>query len=103
MNLTRHHKQILIALTALLCGKPKPGWFYRTEIGHAIWGNGNGVNPRIMQKLWNAGLVEPRSEAAAHLVLNRECRCGCDQWCVTSKGMETVKGINVHFAKPEAP
>lgn len=106
MNQTAPQKRALAALYLLVREWPPKGndhwtpepermYFSRWEIGSKARGSCQGFPLKTMLALETDGYVEPESWEAVKLYQTGRCRCGCDRWTITEKGMQFCGALNI--------
>lgn len=104
--MTDPQKKALAALYLLVTGPPPEGneywqptperlYFTRWEIGAKAKHNCSSYPLKTMAALELDGYVEPESAEAVRLVREQICRCGCDRWTITEKGVRFCRELNI--------
>lgn len=97
MSLTKHQKKLLAALVLLHGVGYTPA--SRIELARIVFDRYVGLQFKHMKGLWMLGLIEPDIEAAAQLVEEARCTCGCDQWYPTRLGINLAATFKVGLGK----
>lgn len=104
--MTDPQKRALAALYLLTIEPPPEGnqyhtpvcerlYFSRWEIGSKARHTCQGYPLKTMTALEVDGYVEPQSAEAVRLYSEGICRCGCDRWAITPKGILFCEGLNI--------
>jgi hypothetical protein len=96
MKLTKHQQRVLAALVeiATIDGEAVS----RCDIGILVAGGFRGIMLKTMDALIESGLAKPDSLEALAFVQSGRCRCGCDRWLPTEKGIELARAFRVKFS-----
>ena len=98
LKLTKPQLSALVALVRLRDdSRANNAAFSRHQMAQLSRGDGNSYPVKTLRSLYSRGLVAPVSDEALELVETGRCRCGCDLWYPTERGIGHVAHLNVSW------